>query len=286
MNRFMCWHLVDALNFLKDMQNAAAGMKLALYATDRLLSNPSGVAALSREPIPDETKKCYLSQLAYIQEQCQKLELDASFVRCQLFNVCLSGAPSFEQVGQQATVLWEAIHGDLQKRRFAFVPPEKARVLDGMGHEWSVIWSHILDSRTDSEEAVYCYALGRNDACIFHSMRVAERGLRVLAKEFHVKMKRPIEYSSWGDLLKAINDKIKATGLKPRGPKRQAALEFYSRAAGRCERMNHLWRREISHARKGVKYLDVDASNALGYTLEFMNLVAERIADKERRKKS
>jgi hypothetical protein len=170
------------------------------------------------------------------------------------------------------------MEGDLQYRRFAFVPPDKAAVLDALGNDWSFIWAHVQRARADSEEAVYCYALGRNDACIFHAMRVSELGLRILAKQFRVKVKRGVEFAGWHDLIVAIDKKATAESNKPASDVRQKRLEFFSKAADRCERMNNIWRREISHARRGVKYPDGEALDALKATQELMSIIAERIS--------
>ncbi len=266
MNDFLCWQFVTAIEFLHEMESAGLQVKTGAAVTARFGANAVSVEELQKLQLPDELKATSISKLLYIQRQCEAIELEASLERCSLFSACLQGNPTIEEVGQQAKVLREAIQGDLKHKRFAFVPTERAKVLDRMGQEWSLVWEYIGDARADSEEAVYSYVLGRNDACIFHSMRVAERGLRILAKEFRVKVKHPIEYSDWMELINAINDKLKSERNKPRAQKRQERLEFYSKAADRCERMNHLWRREISHARRGVKYDESEASAALNYS--------------------
>jgi hypothetical protein len=281
MHYFKCGDLVKVIGYLKEMESAGDSVRLAAEQLAISGADSTKVLEFRKLTITDDIKKGYTSQLSEIATLCEKIELKASIVRCAFFLVSLNGNPTLENIGQEAKVLVEVMRGDLIDKRFVFVPSEKARILDRMEIEWSEIWAYIPQSKADSEEAVYCYALERNDACIFHSMRAAERGLRILAKAFNVKVRRSIEYSDWVDLLNAINAKVKQENQKPRGPKRQNKLEFYSKSADRCERMNNLWRREISHARKGVKYLDLDALAALSDAREFMDLVVKRIKERQ-----
>jgi len=100
--------------------------------------------------------------------------------------------------------------------------------------------------------------------------------LRILARQIKVKTRRHIEYSDWGDILRELNKKVAALKNASRSPQRQATVEFYSNMADRCEYMNHLWRREVSHARKGKVWEDADALGALNKAREFMGILAQR----------
>jgi hypothetical protein len=86
-------------------------------------------------------------------------------------------------------------------------------------------------------------------------MRVAEYGLRKLAKQLKVTLRQdgkiqPIEYADWNKVITAIKNKIAEIRRLPSGPKREKALQFYSDAADRCEYMKDIWRNELAHTRR------------------------------------
>lgn len=153
----------------------------------------------------------YAGHLASVRNHCEELGLEAALVRCDRFVQYLKGVTGSITVGgaaDQARVLREAIEGDLHYRRFAFVPADKSKVLDAINKDWAFVWNRYPAVKTDSIEAVECYALGRNAASIFHAMRVAERGLRILAQPLKLPLKKHIEYSNWGDILRELNKKL------------------------------------------------------------------------------
>jgi hypothetical protein len=60
-------------------------------------------------------------------------------------------------------------------------------------------------------------------------MRVAEHGLRALARERRIKIKnRPIEWATWQDIIKELKKAHEAIGQGRAGPKKDADLAFYS----------------------------------------------------------
>ena len=70
-------------------------------------------------------------------------------------------------------------------------------------------------------------------------MRVAEIGLRVLAKKLGVKLtdKRveiPIQFGTWEKVIAQIKIKIDQAHQLPKNEKREKQLQFYSDAADRC----------------------------------------------------
>jgi formylglycine-generating enzyme required for sulfatase activity len=86
-------------------------------------------------------------------------------------------------------------------------------------------------------------------------MRLAEHGLRKLAKRVHVTLNHkgknyPVEYADWEAVITAIKNKITQSRQIPRGPKKVEELRFYSSAADQCEYMKDIWRNEISHTRR------------------------------------
>ena len=187
------------------------------------------------------------------------------------------------KLADQIKVLREAFIDDL-KERVIFVPHPMTKVgyfnqPDLFGAE---VYYAFESAREDIENAGNCYATDNDTACVFHLMRVAERGMRVLAKHLKVdkKLKFPLEYADWGTVISSMSARLEGLRKMRRGPKKDAELRFYSGAINQCEFLNNFWRVEVSHARK--QYNSLEALNSLNHVKEFMQLLAKRL--KENRK--
>jgi hypothetical protein len=165
----------------------------------------------------------------------------------------------------------------LAYRRFAFVQASKAKPLDEVSKDWAVVWQRFPQTKIDAEHAVECYALEQNTACIFHLMRVAELGLRDIAKKVGVKLTdkgkpQPIEYATWDKVINGIKTRLTAAHAKPKSERRSRQLQFYADAADQCTYIREMWRNEVSHTRKS--YNDGEALGVLGRVRDFMSLLA------------
>jgi hypothetical protein len=125
-----------------------------------------------------------------------------------------------------------------------------------------------------------CLALEQETACIFHLMRVAEHGIRMLAKKLRVKLthkglSHPIEYADWEKVINGAKNKIAKARDLPHGPKRQKQLEIYSDAADHCVFMKDIWRNNISHTRK--PYINAEAVGVLERVRDFMRFIATNL---------
>jgi len=181
------------------------------------------------------------------------------------------GNLTFQEVRNELKVLRESIQADLEKRHFVFILPDRAALLTGMHETFAPIWLEIPDSYSDTTEAINCYALERNTAAVYHLMRVAEYGLRRLARKLRVSLTHkgkacPVEFGDWEKVITAIKGKIDEARTLPAGPHKQRKLELYSDAADHCVFMKDIWRNNVAHARRPYK-----SSEALG--------VIERVRD-------
>jgi hypothetical protein len=150
----------------------------------------------------------------------------------------------------------QGILGNLDSKKFMFVPADQASYWENrtiFGDDFLAEFGEAAG--VEAVEAGNCYAAGRWTACVFHSMRVAEYGLRKLARTLKVKISDrgkvcPLEYGDWHKVITAIRNKIADIRKIPAGPKKAEALRFYSDAADHCEYMQDIWRNEVSHARR------------------------------------
>jgi hypothetical protein len=138
----------------------------------------------------------------------------------------------------------------------------------------------------DMKEAGRCLALGRNNACVYHLMCVAEIGLRALAYDRQVAPKQkkkdlPIEYAQWGQLIAGIESAVLQIRTWKNGPVQDEAFRFYNSALVEIRSFNDGWRRHFSHAR-GTQFADEDTVALFANVKRFMTTLSTRISETTR----
>ncbi len=128
-----------------------------------------------------------------------------------------------------------------------------------------------------------CYALEYNTASVFHLMRIAEYGLKALARERGVTFpKHPLEWADWQNILDETEKRARAaTHGMPRGPIKDAIQAFYSGAIGQLHGFKDTYRNAVMHVRRS--YDELDALKAINQVRDFMNGLSAKIGEKTRR---
>ena len=243
----------------------------------------------------------YFIQLRETNDAIARLESDMNSQVEKITNVGLQHALHH---------LLELMQSELDKRKVFAVDPEKSKYYqdDIYGIESPELYSNALFSRTrpaplfsqrvvaafpsaymDIVEAGRCLALNRNNAAVYHLMQVAEIGLRILAWDRRIDVKRgkkqvviPLNYAQWGEMIgqlqKAellINQWSRSKSL------REEAGRYYRRAVLEVDSFNEIFRKHISHAR-GELYQPDTAINCWGHVYRFMDTLAERMSETQR----
>lgn len=141
----------------------------------------------------------------------------------------------------------------------------------------------------DVVEAGRCLALNRNNAAIYHLMQVAEIGLRTLAWDRRVTVKRgkhremvPLDFAQWGEMIGALNKKKELIHQWNRSKAtRDNAFRYYSRAIFEVDSFNEIYRKHISHSRGELYQPDV-AVSCWGHVYRFMDMLSERMSEEQR----
>jgi hypothetical protein len=273
MRDFDAWSLAMLLRHMEDMRVLTIEM-ISSRARD--------------EKVLDETAKSQIfGLLVTAQSIAQRSHLESTHSRVWdngPFNMASKIGLTWQELQNELKVLRECIEADLEKRTFIFVPPPKDTSLQKLKAEWGQVWEHFPSAKYDSMEAVSCYALELNTACIFHFMRVVEFGLRGLARRMKVKLptKKPLEWGQWQDILKEMNDHTKQiAGTMKAGPKKDGLLEFYNGALGQFYGFKDEFRNHVMHTR-GV-YDGITASSVTARVQDFMNKLAAKINEKGHR---
>ena len=141
----------------------------------------------------------------------------------------------------------------------------------------------IPSAKDDIMDAVDAYALGLNTACVFHLMRIAEHGLRALARERKVKLdkNKPLKYAEWQVILAALEKAAIAVSQWKRSSIRDKALDFYRGAIGELTGFKDEYRNPVMHTRKSFN--DLQAASLLFMVRNFMNRVSAILDESPKR---
>jgi hypothetical protein len=124
-----------------------------------------------------------------------------------------------------------------------------------------------------------CIALEVNTAAVFHLMRVAEFGLRALARDRRIQIPKgkPLELGSWEDIIKELEKSEELIHGYKATLVREQQFEFYHSALMELRRFKNVWRNNIMHARE--EYGREEALGVLHHVCPFMQILASRISE-------
>jgi hypothetical protein len=264
MIHFMTYQLGFVLTQLQELETSAASEDRDARISDALIEHR------------------IIRLLQFARKRCEELEMPSAVARIERFLVACRMDCTNSELATQAKVLRETIDAELRFRRFAYVPMDRAKHLDNIEKDWAIVLRQFPSARDDIRAAVECYALDCTTACVFHSMRIAEHGLRALAQKLKVRrigpQKHPLEFAEWGGILSALRGKLASIQQsKGRNAKKAAGAKFYADAASHADYLNEIWRKEVSHAR-GL-FNAAEALNALTRTRAFMELLSGKISE-------
>jgi hypothetical protein len=174
-------------------------------------------------------------------------------------------------------MLQSVVHKELGERVFMYIPEDRITWLnkqDAFGPEVSL---NFKSAKEDIIESGNCYAVGLYTACVFHTMRVLEHGIKALAKDIGLKFYR----QSWGTIIKKIKDKIdleiKSLSGQPKDQMRTEKLQFLSQVAQEFTYFKDGWRNYVMHGED--KYDGPKALSILNHVKTFMAHLATKLTE-------
>ncbi|MET4387521.1 hypothetical protein ABIB73_003276 [Bradyrhizobium sp. F1.4.3] len=172
--------------------------------------------------------------------------------------------------------LISAFVAELKSHLFLFVPNHLAKFYELILQ--STITVAFPHASKELVAAGNSLASGLFTAAVFHSMRAAEIGVRVLGSELGVSFPdKPLELAEWQQILDQSEVKIKAMkSLQPR-QHRDDQLKFFSQAAVQFTYFKDAWRVRVAHARE--TYEENPATRVFNHTLEFFEVLATRLRE-------
>ncbi len=209
---------------------------------------------------------------------------EVTFMDCSsLIEDPLSRLTSGSTLGMMESELRHArldVLKELQKWRFVPIHPRSIKYFERFALFGIEVSLHVPEAADDIREAGNCIAVGCNTAAVFHLMRVAEHGLRKLAKKVKVTLTHSgklqlIEYAEWDKVITGVRNEIAKSRSLPSGPVRKSRLEMYSDAADHCVFMKDIWRNAVSHTYK--PYKESEAIAVFERVRDFMVFLAVNI---------
>jgi len=278
------WSLLDIMRKFD-----AWGLAMLLHHIDKNRNVLGKLCEFNRdEKLSDEDMKLFITPIVMLaQHYAEAAKLDSTYDRVWdggPFCMASKIGMTFQQAENELTVLRQCIEADLEKRSFISVLPPKDGCLFSLESDWGSIWEAFPSTRYDSEQAISCYALDLDTACVFHLMRVAEYGLRGLARRMKIKLpkKQRLEWAQWRPILKAMADKTETLFLQMKaGPAKDELLEFYNGALGQFYGFKDEYRNHVMHTRG--TYDEFQASSVIAHVKDFMCKLALRIDEKGRK---
>lgn len=252
-----------------------------LQRCERALQPDSGL------PWPPDMRKEIETILDSLMRQCRELNMQPAYSPIEFVSRRLRLTPNLQPLAgdvalaERLSTLRELIESELRVRRFLYLPREKVKYwLEGGFTNFGTAYDKFPVARSNIDSACHCFAVEEYTASAFHSMRVAEFGLRWMAKQLkvtisHKKKIVPIEYGDWEQVLTAAKGKIEEAHRLPKNAKREDELKFYSDVADHCGYMKDLWRNELAHARR--EYSEPESLAVLNRVCEFMKRLATRV---------
>lgn len=136
---------------------------------------------------------------------------------------------------------------EVVKYEALLIPPDRRRGYVEPLHRFGAAVDKFKGAHDSMSAASRCYALNEWDASVFHLMRVLEQGLRWLAGNFPLTLKKPVELENWeniiGNIQARIDDELRKS--VPRTPQRDDDLAFYGRAAAEFRYFKDAWRNHV-----------------------------------------
>jgi hypothetical protein len=228
--------------------------------------------------------------LKLILKYCDALDMEhtVSYIREIIVRVGIQSAgrqapvPNFEDLytpkefAQDMAILAKRFEDELRLRIFFTLTPIRMGYYRKSELFGELVAEKFPGASLDVEEAGNCYALDRLTACIFHLMRVVERGLLALAKD----LKITVTNENWGRILNAIEAKIAVFEKLPlkEYPTKMEDLQFYSEAAKEFRYFKNAWRNHVMHQ----NYMILEPEEVLkviDHVRDFMQHISKRLSE-------
>lgn len=267
---------------LWEMHKFRADMFFAIASTvENVRAGANFLAKLaSHEKIPDDIWKGEPETLRSVIRHCDDVGME--YVQPHInrmlerFEGKYGGYDSARLATDLGELYWR-VQDEMEKILVMRIPKDRSDYFEKVQLFGPEVATNFPSANFDIEEAGNCYATDRNTACVFHSMRVLEHGLRALAADLQISFSTPIELENWQNIIEKIESEIREINKQPKGMQKTQDLQFYSEAAKEFRYFKDAWRNHVSHSRE--EYGDAEAYRVLTHVKDFMQHLATRLKE-------
>jgi hypothetical protein len=178
-------------------------------------------------------------QLYELERVCHSADLRLSLISAGRIRGLLTG-PQPMKYGEVKPLLHDFFHrisDEIESARF-FAVPERVlldfKEADGFGFE---VARAFPSAKTDVQESISCYLLGRHTASVFHLMRVLEIALKSFGDWLGVPLSKS---QTWGEIINTIE--------KSRGPGKRT--DQLSEIVFHLTNVKNAWRNPTMHVER------------------------------------
>jgi hypothetical protein len=232
------------------------------------------VAADPQSTLTHDDVQLFLTHFRQMQHDCDSLGFVATGDLLKwVIEDFSSNAHSYDQARSTIQNVSAVYQQELSREFFCYIEADKRKYLRSF--EESITnpvygldtLSAFKSSSRDMALAGNCHGCGFNDACVFHLMRVLEKGLASLAAVFS----ESFTYENWHNVIERVESKIRKID-STFGTDWKVKQKFYAEAA--CEFMffKDAWRNHVMHGRD--EYDDERAENIYSHVCAFMKHLA------------
>ena len=231
---------------------------------------------IADKPLAKDTKEKALRALLILRNSCEQIEFDlaikgADWALKELAQEGITNAQHAAIIGE----LERRVTDELSSNLFFHVPMGRAKYYPSKDETYetkpllsAAALKKFPRSTEDMEEAGKCFALGRYTACVFHLMRVMERGVQRLGKKLKVTI--PVEEKDWGKISTHVNGALNRLPNSTVQEKRIHAR--YTKAAVYLDNVRESWRNPTMHPKE--TYTDEEAEDCLRFVKQYMEFLA------------
>jgi hypothetical protein len=177
------------------------------------------------------------------------------------------------QASAMITLLQNAMTSEMEDHLFLWVESAKAGYYEQTELFGEEVAHQFQSTKQDIRAAGNCYASGNNTACVFHCMRVLEKGLHAFADHLGIPFAVPVELHNWQNIIQPIEAEIsRREKTLPKGTAKSDELKFLSGAAAQFRYFKETWRNHVAHSR--VTYDDIEALRVMSHVHQFMEELA------------
>ena len=196
----------------------------------------------------------------------------AVIIRVQTF---ANSGCTFRDLYLRVVALRETMEDELRGRKLVLVPDLKAEYCEKEDLFGAKVCSAFPSAVRDIKDAGNCYAVDLNTACVFHLMRVLEKGLTVLATTLGVAYTSE-NLSRILELIEAAITPIEKSPSED-SPTNVADLQFYRQAAKEFSYFKYAWRNYALHS--SATYDQQETLKIMSRVRNFMQHLSLRLSE-------